>query len=692
MFNNKHLTNRLLKIGIALIPFFLIVFFLSPRITNAANFKYADFDFDKFAEENLGYWTFLCSEDYDNQPEIDTCKEKIIASQRVFYTRLYKLLAKYQARGLFIDDKIIIMTAFFELDPDLFADSGDYYKQMTGGSSNPYTGDESDTDYDIDKEYDASYWENESDSIKLLIKSMLGYRAQCYGTDAPITIKNEDGTETTECVGSMAILENGVCKELIKQDYVGFWEKVMANSGVMSFFGIKSDGESNCQSEAINSNHAGYQYTVNDAQEVAESKYWEFLIKGNYFDKKPHLSNYYTKVLDETGKKKNTELTESEKEQYSDEITEARTKIVEMIKDLLKNYGQEDNIVNYTSSGGSSYWWPIGSEETTEENGKIFATGTPYPTTITSMFGLRIDPLTGAANSGHSGIDIAPSADAGVVNVIASKDGIVTKVINNCVSFGDKSCGGGYGNYIMISHSDGMYTLYAHLHQDSIKVKVNDSVQQGEVIAKVGSSGRSTGTHLHFEVRTDISTRVDPLNYVSQDNPRPSPSSSSNLVELIEQLEGGGGTGDTYTVYCNTDDIPTVGHGITLKYNVDLFQKYGVTLSTNNDYYNYCGTTMNKTVVDQIFADRLNQDRESIKALCSSNGLSLADYQIDALTSLKYNRGSISGFFEAYNSYGTSDSLCTNWWHEVAIMPGTQYEQGLRNRRQKECKIFVHGY
>ena len=306
MFNFKHLTNKLLKIGILLIPFFLIVFFLSPNITKAASFKYADFDFDKFAEENLGYWTFLCSEDYDNQPEIDKCKERIIASQRVFYTRLYKLLAKYQARGLFIDDKIIIMTAFFELDPDLFADSGEYYKEVTGSSSNPYTGDESDTDYDIDKEYDASYWENESDSIKLLIKSMLGYRSQCYGTYAPTTIQNEDGTTTTECVGSMAILENGVCKDLIKQDFVGFWEKVLANSGVLSFFGIKSEAEDECKNEAASGGYSGYDYKVNNAQEVAESKYWEFLIKGNYFDKKPHLSNYYTKILEKTGKKRNT--------------------------------------------------------------------------------------------------------------------------------------------------------------------------------------------------------------------------------------------------------------------------------------------------------------------------------------------------------------------------------------------------
>ena len=693
MFNFKHLTNKLLKVGILLIPFFLIVFFLSPNITRAASFKYADFDFDKFAEENLGYWTYLCSEDYDNQPDIDKCKEKIIASQRVFYTRLYKLLAKYQSRGLFIDDKIIIMTAFFELDPDLFADSGDYYKEVTGSSNNPYTGDESDVDYDIDKEYDASYWENESDSIKLLIKSMLGYRSQCYGTYEPTIIENDDGTKTTECVGSMAILENGVCKDLIKQDYVGFWEKVLANSGVLSFFGIKSEAEDECKNEAASKGYAGYNYNVNTAQEVAESKYWEFLIKGNYFDKKPHLSNYYTKVLDKTGKKRNTELTETEKETYKDDITEARTKIVEMIKDLLNNYGQEDNMVNYTSAGNpNAFWWPIGSSETTEEGGITYANGTPVATTITSMFGLRIDPITGAANSGHTGIDIAPGGSPGVVNVIASKDGIVTKVINNCVSFGDKTCGGGYGNYIMISHSDGMYTLYAHLHEGTINVKVNDSVRQGQVIAKVGSSGRSTGTHLHFEVRTDVSTRVDPLNYVDQNNPRPASSASSSLVELIEMLEGSVGTGDTYTVYCNSGDIPTVGHGITLANNLILFQRYGINLTTSNNYYNYCGTTMNKGVVDQIFADRLNQDRESIKAMSVSNGQTLTDNQLDALASMRYNRGNINGFFDAYSSYGSTDALCTNWWNETAIRAGSQFEKGLRNRRQKECKIFVHGY
>ena len=92
---------------------------------------------------------------------------------------------------------------------------------------------------------------------------------------------------------------------------------------------------------------------------------------------------------------------------------------------------------------------------------------------------------------------------------------------------------------------------------------------------------------------------------------------------------------------------------------------------------------MNKGVVDQIFADRLNQDRESIKALCVSNGLTLNDNQLDALASMKYNRGNINGFFDAYASYGSTDALCTNWWNETAIRAGSQFEKRLRNRREK---------
>jgi len=75
-----------------------------------------------------------------------------------------------------------------------------------------------------------------------------------------------------------------------------------------------------------------------------------------------------------------------------------------------------------------------------------------------------------------------------------------------------------------------MYTLYGHLAKGSITVKAGDTVKQGQVIAKIGNSGSSTGTHLHFEMRkgtNDKTGRVDPLDYVDKDNPRPSSKSSS---------------------------------------------------------------------------------------------------------------------------------------------------------------------
>lgn len=128
---------------------------------------------------------------------------------------------------------------------------------------------------------------------------------------------------------------------------------------------------------------------------------------------------------------------------------------------------------------------------------------------ISSIFGARWGTT-------HKGIDVG---DAGIMgaSVCASKAGTVTYVSNSCTHNYAKTsscgCGGGYGNYIIIQH-DGTYsTLYGHL--TSASVSVGDYVQQGQIIGTVGSTGWSTGAHLHFEVRVN-GTQQDPLNYVSQ--------------------------------------------------------------------------------------------------------------------------------------------------------------------------------
>ena len=180
----------------------------------------------------------------------------------------------------------------------------------------------------------------------------------------------------------------------------------------------------------------------------------------------------------------------------------------------------------------TSYWWPIGGTEEVTSNGNTFTSGDPYPTVIMSNFSTRDDPFTGQ-ESFHLGIDIASSDGSYEPYIIASKAGTViypsdTDTLNCVSSSTEDTCGGGYGNYVMIEHSDGTITLYAHMYEGSITVRSGEKVSQGQVIGKMGSSGRSTGSHLHFEVRVN-GKQIDPLNYISEENPYPNRNSNSYI-------------------------------------------------------------------------------------------------------------------------------------------------------------------
>ena len=119
-----------------------------------------------------------------------------------------------------------------------------------------------------------------------------------------------------------------------------------------------------------------------------------------------------------------------------------------------------------------------------------------YATTITSLFGSRTHPVTGRPNN-HTGVDIAA---AGGTDIWAAKSGVVlTSTYNSS-----------YGNYVVISHANGESTLYAHMSKRL--VSEGDKVTQGQTIGLVGTTGSSTGNHLHFEVRLN-GQRQDPLNY-----------------------------------------------------------------------------------------------------------------------------------------------------------------------------------
>ena len=136
---------------------------------------------------------------------------------------------------------------------------------------------------------------------------------------------------------------------------------------------------------------------------------------------------------------------------------------------------------NVSSLGSISFKWPC-----------------PSSSRITSGFGGRTSPTKGAS-SNHQGIDISASTGAAVV---AAASGTVV------VSTYSYSA----GNYIMISHGGGIYTVY--MHCSKLLVSEGATVKQGQTIAKVGSTGYSTGSHLHFGIRSG-GRYVNPQSYVS---------------------------------------------------------------------------------------------------------------------------------------------------------------------------------
>jgi murein DD-endopeptidase MepM/ murein hydrolase activator NlpD len=121
---------------------------------------------------------------------------------------------------------------------------------------------------------------------------------------------------------------------------------------------------------------------------------------------------------------------------------------------------------------------------------------TPGRTTVTSRFGWRIHPITGVLRL-HAGVDIGAGYGT---SIVAPSSGIVTMAGWN----------GGYGKCIVIDHGDGITTLFGH--QSAILVSRGQRVAAGQRIGSAGSTGLSTGPHLHFELRL-LGTPVDPLRY-----------------------------------------------------------------------------------------------------------------------------------------------------------------------------------
>lgn len=128
-----------------------------------------------------------------------------------------------------------------------------------------------------------------------------------------------------------------------------------------------------------------------------------------------------------------------------------------------------------------------------------FAWPVPSGGWVSSEWGNRIDPFTGQ-RAGHNGLDIAAATGT---DVAAAQGGIV--ITAGWVS--------GFGNCIIIDHGGDLWTLYGHLVNGGVLVSVGQEVGQGQIIGKVGSTGRSTGPHLHFGVYQN-GKDIDPYTYL----------------------------------------------------------------------------------------------------------------------------------------------------------------------------------
>src|SRR4051794_4218473 len=130
---------------------------------------------------------------------------------------------------------------------------------------------------------------------------------------------------------------------------------------------------------------------------------------------------------------------------------------------------------------------------------------------LTSPFGMRISPFTRASDF-HKGLDL--SAPTGT-SVYATADGVVSFAGRYPLS--QSVAWWRFGNVVVINHSDRFITIYGHC--DSVKVQAGQTVKQGDIIAAVGSTGWSTNSHLHYEIRSDLETAgaykpVDPRIYI----------------------------------------------------------------------------------------------------------------------------------------------------------------------------------
>lgn len=640
------------------IPFLIkmilcISLFLIFNNVKADGYNYASFNWDEFAEKYKNYWSGTCEKEENSEK----CVEQTLKSQKKFYTKLYKMLAKYERSGLYIKDEIIIATIYFGLNADSFRDDNYYYKRWFDKISFDFDNENDDVTIDDSEENSVSLTE-ESNSIKVLIKAMVGYEATCTLVSSPSYETNENGERVPFCNQGELYKENNnyTCKGAASTNMVSFGEKLLVNSGLTKFFGItRSEKHQECLNQ-------GGTYTVANNRTVSEDAYWEFLKTSEYFDKKEHLQYRFAHIIDGTEYSSLADLEQAMENddalynQYHDKIVEERQEIIDEIKENLELYYRSNpESVTYFTSVDNKYYYPIGSAEITVENGKKFAKGNPVNSYIIKDF----NPGT------NEGIDIGSNEE--LVNIIAIKSGVISKVVNNCEP-SDKTCNSGYGNMVVISHSDGMSTTYAYL--DEIYVTDGQSVMQGELIGTTGTTGDTNEKALHFEIKISSGARVNPSTYISSQNPRPQPSNvgtiqggtNTQTVCLTLKQSGASDNGIAGVMSNINFESGFLSTNLENKYEQILgYNDQSYTAAVDNgSYNNFTNDSAGYGLCQWTYYTR----KAALLNSAKSNGVSIGDVGNQISFLFRELKNGYSGLYNAIMSGSESvDSIASNFCH-----------------------------
>lgn len=308
------------------------------------------------------------------------------------------------------------------------------------------------------------------------------YGCDRYHGDTEAETKGEVAMQFHNSFGRMytKIYESGKQKGILTTSLSGFWRK------------------DNYSREALKTAIGGVEFVTNGSKDY----------DGTY--------NHRSNIIKSDGNGKYVELCGVKL--YKPLITEVSEGSAENYRELLKNmrpgpagenwkYGYIYGLIALNEASYYTDMWLAEIAAATKDTGggqpPVFTGGKmawPAPgfVEISSHFGWRDDPVTPGKLGYHTGIDIRANYGS---NIVAAADGVVKSA----------GWGGGYGLLVTIDHGNGIVTYYAHCSQ--ILVNEGDTVKMQSVIAKVGSTGRSTGPHLHFEVRKN-GTPVDPEQWV----------------------------------------------------------------------------------------------------------------------------------------------------------------------------------